>query len=133
MAMNKKEAAELAEAKQAARINRALRWTDPVSRDLPPPQRGIGGLYVITNGYDINSHASVPNAYKAWSSAVSNGNGHAINGERPKYASQNSRTLYSTRLLALRALRSELEMRYAKTLADIDAEIDAEAAAQSLA
>lgn len=120
MAMNKKEQAELAQAKLDAMINRALRWTDPVQPDLMPP-KPISGEQDI-RGYVYNTHNM--RVDPAWSSSAY----HSIGShERKNYhASQGACQLYSTRLLALRALRSAKEIEVAKQLANIDMLIAAE-------
>lgn len=118
MAMNKKEQAELAQAKLDAVINRALRWTDPVNPDLMPPNWGEPDI----RGYVYNTYNM--RIEPAWSDSAY----HSIGShERKKHiASQGARPLYSTRFLALRALRSAKEIEIAKQLADIDMLIAAE-------
>lgn len=123
MAMNKKEQAELAEAKKTALLNRALRWTDPVERDVPPPS---GGAMGYVNGYDFNEYRL--EAFKAWSGTVSHGKGHVESEVGYRSGSQNSMSLYSTPILALRAMRNRIEMEAAQQLAKIDAMIAAEIA-----
>lgn len=117
--MNKKEAAELAEAKKHALINRALRWTDGAKRDLPPPAYGSKEH---TQGFDYNAYNL--SVYDAWSSCIYNGQGIKINDSR-QAASQNPRPLFSTKTLALKAMRAEIEMDTAIKLAEIDAKITA--------
>jgi hypothetical protein len=48
-------------------------------------------------------------------------------------ASQGARSLYSTKLLALKAMRNEMERKAARELAKVDALIEQEAAAQAAA
>ena len=121
MAMNKREKQALADAQQAAKVHRALRWSFPASsvlrweteRDLDPPTWQSNVKHVL--GWDLNLHRILSGygpsptltgaVFKAWSS---------------------SRTLYSTRLRALRALRCELEQWAAERLAAIDDAIEAE-------
>lgn len=115
MAMNKKELAEFEALKRQAAVNRALRWTKPVARDLPPPEK----FSETTHGFDFNTYnASV---FPAWSSSVTHGTG--IYDKKTRSASQNCCSLFSTEVLALRALRHALENEAAKKLADIDARI----------
>jgi len=113
--MNKKEQAEMQALIKQAAINRALNWTQPVMPDVSPP-RGSGE----TTGFVFNTHnASISSA---WSSSVHHSIGYASSKES-RSASQNSRHLYSTKLLALRGLRHEVEKECAAKLACIDAEI----------
>jgi len=114
MAMNKKEQAEFEALKKQVAINRALRWTDPVDRDLPPP--AMGG---VSQGYDFNSYNKT--VFQVWSKSTSHGNGVYSNLTRS--ASQNGLHLFSTEERALRALRAAVELEAAKALADIDAAI----------
>lgn len=117
MAMNKAEKAALEDAKTQA----ALRWTAPVEPDVPAPS--YNSKPGIAEGYHYNSYSlAVP---KMWSTSLYHGQ-----GERSKYGgSQGSRSLYSTKLLALRAMRHSIECECAKKLRDIDRLIEAEAAA----
>ena len=90
----------------------ALRWTDPVAPDVPPP----------SSSQDL-SKGFLPNSYSmrvepACSSAVS----HAF-GRDDSTTSQGSRHLFSTRLLALRAMRHDVEKEAAAKLAAIDERI----------
>lgn len=103
MAMNKAERAAFELAQSELAIARALRWSryKPVEPDQPPP-RGFGE-YV--EGWGTN----------AYSKSVKHRN-----------ASQGGIAIYSTKLLALQALRYEVERAAAKDLADIDAQIEAE-------
>lgn len=129
MAMNKKEQAEMDALREELRIARAFRFTDPVERDVMPPEscyRGEG----LTTGYDFNEHIGAdPRSY---SSAISHQwSGSVSHGDMPysEYSgSQGSRRLFSTKLLALRALRFALERRFAKRLAAVDAAIEKELA-----
>lgn len=119
--MNKKEQAEMEALRHELRLAKALRWTDPVSRDLPPPpnESKVGTLSRGYNGWSWNNEFSVA---KACSSCSSHGGGWEKTGsQRPMH-------LFSTRLLALRHVRNECEQRAAKTLAAIDAEIEKELA-----
>lgn len=120
--MNKKEQAELASLREELRIARAFRFTEKVEKDVPRPDCGS------TSGWDINEHVgdnswdSHSGVYEAWSECVSHGAGVA----RSMSGSQGGISLYSTKLLALRALRFALERRFAKRLADVDAMIEKE-------
>lgn len=119
MAMNKKEQATLQEAIDTAVINRALRWSDyEVQPDIPAPK---SGGYV--NGWSFNSHSS--RVYKSWSGVVSHGDGHVTDDARPSLASQRSIAQYSTQSMALKAMRRDMENKFARRLADIDKMIKA--------
>jgi hypothetical protein len=116
MALNLKEKAEFARLQAEVRIARALRWSEPVARDLPAPR--LSGN--VSQGWDYNIHTC--KVEPAWSSSIYHGWGEYIRGESPR--SQYSFALYSTELLALRALRCELERKAAEALAAIDARIE---------
>ncbi len=64
--------------------------------------------------------------FRAWSSCVSHGQG--ASQARNSSGAQCGRALYSTRALALRALRAAIEAETAALLADIDVEIEKETA-----
>lgn len=120
MAMNKKEKAEFEAAKKEALVNRALRWSDVVSRDVAPP---AGGALERAIGYDFNEYSV--ETFRAWTSCVSHGKGHPEKGQWLS-GSQRPRSLYSSPLLALKAMRNAVEMESAEKLARIDAQIAAE-------
>jgi hypothetical protein len=123
MAMNKKEQAELADLKNSLRLAKALRWTEQVLKDVPPPTT----YGKETSGFVFNAYSFSVSA--AWSSTVSHGIGsHAREGRSS--GSQNSISMYSTRLLALRGLRNAVEQESAKKLAEIDKQIEAELGAE---
>ena len=101
----------------------ALRWSEArVEPDLPVPE-GIGEASI---GYDFNLYKLIssytPDAaardavYPAWSGPVSHGTGH----DSSRFGSRGARTLYSTRRLALQALRCAAEQDFARRLASID-------------
>jgi hypothetical protein len=114
MSMTKKERAEFDAAILRAETLAALRWTEPVERDLPAPGYRDG----VSQGWDFNAHGLC--AYEAWSSCVSRGTGqHAILGRSS--GSQGSRSLFSTEEKALRALRHALEQEAAARLRKVDA------------
>ena len=104
------------EAQQRERIGRALRWSDgdiPVPDVMPPVAWGE-----LTSGYTFNAYACRVDI--AWSSSIS----HAV-GQTEKTTSQHSLVLFSTRLLALRALRAAMELEFATKLAALDVQIEA--------
>lgn len=109
MAMTKKER----EAMEAA-----LRWTAPVERDVRPPKEWDRRSL----GWDMNSHSGT--VREAWSEINSHGDGHAAKPDIHYYsASQGCRSLYSTKALALAALRHELELKAAASLLAVDRQL----------
>lgn len=113
MSLNKKEQTELETLKLDLAMERAMRRSQPVAKDLPPPDSS-GEL---SKGWDYSAYGN-GEVRQHCSSSVFNGSGW----EKTPY--QNSRRLFSTELLALQALRHELAEGYAKNLARIDALID---------
>jgi hypothetical protein len=113
MAMTKKEREAHEKLIAELRLLAALRWTSEVKPDVPPPNDGLtkGFLY---NEYD-------PRVVPACSSGVY----HAF-GRDDKTDSQGSRALYSSKLLALRALRHAVEVESAKRIAKVDEMIEKE-------
>jgi predicted CxxxxCH...CXXCH cytochrome family protein len=86
----------------------ALHQTEPVSPDLPPPER----CDVLAKGWSFNMHTG--NVYKTCSSVICHGVGwDNTNSRGPLWQ-------YSTEVLALRALRYALENECAKKLRQID-------------
>lgn len=128
MAMNKKEQAEMAKLKQQLAVASAFVRTPAVEKDLPPPVSDEGNCGHVTHGFNFNSYAQEVREY--WSGAVT------TYRENPKAkkgyvsGSQGGTALYSTRLLALKALRHEVENEAAESLAKIDMQIAAEIRAQ---
>lgn len=116
--MNKKEQQQMEDMKQELRLVRALRFTDKVEFDVPPPSGYSGAL---TTGYHAWSYGSGPSVEVACSSSTSHAYGSTV-----KTNSQGCRSLYSTKLLALRALRYGVEQECASRLARVDAMIEAE-------
>ncbi len=118
--MNKKEQAEFEAAKKAVFVARALNWSEPVPRDVAVPVRGH------TTGWVYNANLRSPCVMKALSSST----GHATTWESNDFpvgtSTQRGISMYSTRLLALRAMRHEIECEVAEILAGIDIEIQKE-------
>jgi hypothetical protein len=119
MAMTKKERETMQAAIDRADLLAALRWTNPVVRDVPPPKDGY------TEGWDFNVYSE--SVYQAWSGCVVNGRGLAPKGQRQSSASQGARTLYSTEARALAAMRHEIELETARNLMQIDRKISEQA------
>lgn len=113
MAMNKAERKELEDARAELRIYRALRWTEKVLPDVHPPESDAVRL-----GYSVNVYAQ--RVEPAWTETSFHGAGHSrVAGT----ASYGGNLLYSTRLLAFKALRSGMEERFARELASVDDQI----------
>lgn len=125
MAMNKSERAALDLAQRELAIARALRWSryEPVPKDLPAPEP-FGYARNYTEGWATNTYTKSVN--QEWSEPSCHGSGPYPAVGRHRSASQRGKSLYSTRLLALQALRYEVERAAAQDLAEIDAEIEAE-------
>lgn len=126
MAMNKSEKARMEALEQELREARALRWTDPVTPDIPPPD---GGSMRETSGFAVLGGLQYGRIELAWSSCVVHGTGHATSAAMRKAGSsgcQKSISLYSTKLLALRALRNRMEQEAAKLIASVDEMIEQE-------
>jgi hypothetical protein len=119
MAMTKKEQAAMQAAIDKAETLAALRWTEPVAKDVPPPEKGY------TEGWEFNIYTKAVDPY--WSSCIYHGQGPAPkDGNCYDGGRQNPRKLYSTKLLALMALRHEVEKEAATSLMRIDRLIEAE-------
>lgn len=117
--MTKKEQAAFDQMKRELRIKGALRWTSPVVPDVPIP-KGWGDL---SKGYipvGVDSYSGVSIEIACTSSDF-----HAIR-RNDKTTSQRPLRLYSTKLLALMAARTETEQSCAEKLAKIDEQIEAE-------
>ena len=136
MAMNKKEQAELDAAHKAAKVARALRWSDRKPAPMiPPPSTSAPGLGSYTNGWLFNLNRLISGSYfdkncvyKAASSCISHFlDEHIPPGGKPRnVGTQRSVALYATRLDALLALRAEVERVIAEKLAAIDEMIEKE-------
>lgn len=126
MAMNKKEQAEFAAMKNKLAVASAFIRTPEVKKDVPVPLAAMRSNN--SHGYDFNTFTQEVREY--WSSSVSH---YTENPEGKKgYVSGSQRgvSLYSTRLLALKALRHFMENKAAEDLAKIDVQIEAEIEAQ---
>jgi len=111
MAMNKKQLKEMEDLKTLA----SFRRTEEILPDLEKPDYNQEKL---TLGWSYNSY--VMRAYKTCSSCIYHGEGWE------KTNTQNSIKQYSSKILALKAMRFEVEMRIAKELREIDLMIESE-------
>ena len=120
MAMNKKEAAELAEAKERLARAMALHWPiepkpDPVSVEQMRLEADAGnGLFIGWSGWSWNDSYRV-------AQGCSNGVFHDADNIT-RTSTQGAGQFYATKDQALLAVRWELCERCAKTLAQLDAE-----------
>jgi hypothetical protein len=117
MAMTKKEQAEMKAAIDRADTLAALRWTNPVRRDVDVPKDGY------SEGWDYN--AWTREAFMGWSDTISHGKGPAPEAGKHRSGSQQPRRMYSTEALALAAMRHEIEQKAAAYLLKIDRQIAA--------
>lgn len=118
MAMTKKERASLNEALKRASTLAALRWTTKVEPDVMPPKNETPGS-VLAKGF-------VPNPYSmSIQPACSSSAYHSI-GRQDKITSQRPIKMFSSRLLALYAMRNMVEEEAANRLAKIDDMIEQE-------
>jgi hypothetical protein len=122
MAMNKTEQAMVADLKRELAMAKAFRFTDDILPDVPIPPANE-----TTRGWTFNQYS------RRVAPVVSRYGSHKANwsdDEEPEFShvsgSQGGLALYSTKELALRALRRALEGEYARALAHLDATIDAE-------
>ena len=112
--MTKKELAAFEELQLKLRMVIALRMTDQVTQpDVAPPTEP----FELTTGWVFNSHARRVNV------ACSSGTGHSF-GRNDKTDSQQPAWLYSSKKLALQAMRHELELEFAKALLLVDKQIE---------
>lgn len=115
--MNKKER----EAFEALERELALAWawklTDPVERDLPPPELGER-LRALSIGWNFNAYSGT--VYKACSSSIYHGEGWE------KTSSQGPLALFSSFDRAKAALRYAVEREALERLAVIDRMTDRE-------
>ncbi len=120
----------------------ALRWTEPVLPDVPPPSRSkeedannphlqVNGWRRHTEGWSVHVYNNTIRVDEAWSEFLSHGNGSFDPDKRYPGGSQGSRWLYSSRLRALQAARSELARQAGVALAKADRAIHEELSALS--
>ena len=105
------------------RLNREIEWnafrrTDPVDRDVIPPDQALSYSY----GWDYNEHTQ--SVWHCWSSSITHGSideGKTVDQLKCRPSGiQGSRFLYSTKEKALGALRHAIEQKTAKDLRKID-------------
>ena len=120
MAMTKKEQAEMAALKRQLEYAVAVHFTDPVLPDIPCPERS-DGKRVLTEGWTFNEYGR--RVEQACSCGWYHGTGMYL-----KTSVQGPLGLYSSKELALRAMRQKLEQQFAKVLAPLDQQISAERA-----
>lgn len=112
--LSKKKEAELLQQQRESRIRAALHWTEPAAG----PDVGIPDDYkTLVTGYTFNAYAM--QVYEACTTEFF----HAV-GRTDRVEAQGPLRLYSTRLLALRALRNAVERECAERLAKIDQMIE---------
>lgn len=119
MTMTKKEQAAFAAIQTELAELRALTKpaTEAPKRDLPVPQWNEPN----TSGWDFNAYSR--KVYQAWSGSTCHGDGPQRRNDFS--ASQRGIALYSTKALAVQALRAETVNRHAKELAEIDKMMEA--------
>lgn len=117
MAMTKKEKAEVDELIKRANTLAALRWSEEVKPDVPQPD----SYRVETHGWDYLActYYGSDRVEQAWSTSCSHGTGNSMS-----CGSQGGIKLFSTELLALRALRHAVEKECAARLYRIDRMIE---------
>lgn len=119
--MTKKEQAEMDSLREQLRISKALRFTDEVKPDVQPPAPSEVGNKLRT-GFQYHAYGDGRVSPACTSSMF-----HSV-GNNDKTTTQGGRALYSTRLLALKAMRHDMELECAKRLAAVDALIEKELA-----
>lgn len=117
MAMTKKEQAAMQAAIDRAETLAALRWTGPVARDVGVPLQGY------SEGWDYNAHSQ--RVWLGWSDRVAHGEGKVPEAGKYRSGSQGSRRMFSTKALALSAMRYEMEQKAAADLMRVDRQIAA--------
>lgn len=124
MAMNKKEAAHVADLERQLAEAMAFRRTDAVKPDVPPP--GPSSMGRMTFGFRHHIYDLKASAEPAASSTI--GHYSYYEGGKRSGGSQRAIWLCSTRLLALQVARNKMENEVARALAKLDAEIEIERA-----
>ncbi len=112
MAMTKKEQAEMAALKQQLEYAVAFRFTEPVLPDIPRPKHSHSKT-VLTGGWTFNE-------FGRWVEQACSCDSNHGTGAVLKVSVQEPLDLYSSKELALRAMRQKLEQQFAKVLAELD-------------
>lgn len=117
--MTKKEKAAMDAAILKAETLAALRWTEPTERDVAPPTVG-DQRDKVSKGWDFNAYTKKVEPYSC--SSIYSWTGHT---DIPVFtASRGSLVLFSSELLALKALRHAVELKSAEELRLIDKRIE---------
>ncbi|MFC5353580.1 hypothetical protein [Azospirillum himalayense] len=128
MAMTKAEKAEMEALREARDLARALRWpeyAEPAMMPIPPSgEHASGWLFNAHRAMDLWGTGN--SVYQAWSKSSTHGDGASPAPNRS--GSQNGVPLFAARLDALKALRLAMTKEFARKLARVDAEIEAERA-----
>lgn len=117
MAMNKKEQAYIKDLEDQLRLAKAMRFTIKISPDVMPP--------AFENGKELRKGW----LFNTYSRTVERGCTCSLYhsfGTDEEARSQNPMPLYSTKRLALMALRNRVEIELARELAQIDEAIEDE-------
>jgi hypothetical protein len=114
MAMNKKEQTEMEVLRSELAKAKAFRFTERIKPDIPI----ASGYTDLRKGFLFNEHSS----YEQVKPACSTSSNHCF-GSDQKTTTQGGRSLFSTEVLAWRALRNALEDSFAERLAKIDERI----------
>ena len=122
MAMTKKEKALLESLENELRLAKAFRFTDKVNPDVLAPLPGESFGKLVTGYLIVGEQGDNPRVEVACSSSI-----HHSAGRNDRTTTQGPRNLFSTRLLALKAMRNIVEIRFASMLAEIDRKIELEA------
>lgn len=118
MTMTKKEQTAFAVLRENLALAKALRWTEEVEYDVSVPANGNRDLAI---GFSVDGIGEYARVEESCSSSVF----HAM-GRQNRTDSQYPIRQFSSKLLALKHLRNQIENECARRLASIDAEIKAE-------
>ena len=115
--MNKKEQKYVEDLKEQLLLAKALRFTIKIEPDVDPPP--FGSTERLRKGWLFNAPSE--RVEPACTSSIY----HSF-GTDTETRTQGARRLYSTKLLALMAMRNEIEIEICKKLARIDKAIEDE-------
>jgi hypothetical protein len=114
--MTKAERAKMDSLVEKVRLNGALRWTSEVKPDvLPPTDQTVLVGYLA---YGSIGWGYMPRVDKAWTQFHLHGDGDGSNSRF--VSSHGGRAMYSSKLLAVKAKRHQMELECAKILAAYD-------------